>query len=499
MMRSLLLLALVAGGAGVFWRYQHPAEEAASGPRPEITRVRRGPLTITVAAQGTIAAKRAVRVAHRVPGVLTITELVPAGTLVEKGDVLVRFDTGKLRDNLRSAKTRLQNARTSHEIAGRELEILKRQNAEEVRSAEVGRATAQLELEKYEQGASPAKLRELELKIEEAISNLERAKESYESICDPELLEQGYVIKSQIEEERLKLRTAESKLILARDEIRVFKAYTRPIELKSKQDALAKAEAEIEKLKSIHTNKLKQKAVDLSQKLETVREGERDVATAERDIAGAALTAPRSGLVIHGDQSRDRRREEKEYGVGTDIRQNESVITIPDLNLLIIKAQVPESDIARVKVGMPASISSDSYPDMSLTGTVSKIGNVPTKRWFAHTQTFDITIELPRGTEGLKPGVSARAEILSEQVEDALSVPVSAVFTREGRSFVYAPGPEGPRALPVDLGVMSETRVVVLSGLSEDDEVFLAAPEDAPGLPAAPAEAQAEPSPIAER
>ncbi len=109
---------------------------------------------------------------------------------------------------------------------------------------------------------------------------------------------------------------------------------------------------------------------------------------------------------------------------------------------------------------------------------IAKIGNMPVRNWYSATQNFEIEIEITPGGPELRPNVSAEAEILVKQLKDVLHVPISAVFTHDGRDLVYV---EGSRATAreVVLGQANDTRAEIRSGLEEGEEVLLYEPEGA--------------------
>jgi multidrug efflux pump subunit AcrA (membrane-fusion protein) len=83
---------------------------------------------------------------------------------------------------------------------------------------------------------------------------------------------------------------------------------------------------------------------------------------------------------------------------------------------------------------------------------------------------------LRTGDLGIKPGVSAKAEIEIDELKQVLLVPVNAVFTHEGRTYAYVKdGGIAPRELK--LGSNNDTHAVVLDGVREGETVLLYEPE----------------------
>jgi len=84
----------------------------------------------------------------------------------------------------------------------------------------------------------------------------------------------------------------------------------------------------------------------------------------------------------------------------------------------------------------------------------------------------------------LKPGMTCDVEIILAELPDALSVPIAAVFSDNESTYCYRLGPDGKaKRTAIKIGLTSETRAQVLSGLAEGDKVLLVPP---PGEKPAP-------------
>ena len=106
-----------------------------------------------------------------------------------------------------------------------------------------------------------------------------------------------------------------------------------------------------------------------------------------------------------------------------------------------------------------------------------------------------VQLEFDNSGGTLRPGMNATVEIAVGQVENVLSVPLVAVKRRGDAYFVFKNTPNGPVAVPVELGVSNLTHVEVVKGVEDGDEVWLAPPaghqlpgpkEPPPGEPTSP-------------
>ena len=154
---------------------------------------------------------------------------------------------------------------------------------------------------------------------------------------------------------------------------------------------------------------------------------------------------------------------------GQTITTNDAVLVLSDR--LIVQADVDETDIGNVKVGQKARISLDAYPDIRVDGVVDHIYYESTLVNNVNIYHVDILpVEVP---EVFRSGMSANIDIVVNEKENVLTLPLAAVRSQNGRSFVLmrAAAPDSVRRMPVRLGLQDENNVEIESGLSASDVV----------------------------
>lgn len=212
----------------------------------------------------------------------------------------------------------------------------------------------------------------------------------------------------------------------------------------------------------------------------------------------ARVTAPMNGVVI-----------KKGVELGDTITSGVSsfnagtvVFTVADLASLIVKVNLNEVDIAKVKVGQAARITLDAYPQRAFTGKVRFVA--PAADLVEKIKVFKVEIALDELTDAFRTGMSANVEILGEKRDKAVSVPLEALQRRDGQTVVYrlkenlapqdlARAKEGLNGrgkfiwlsdhwkdyfdvVPVKAGIATLERVEILSGLKANDQVSLEDP-----------------------
>lgn len=102
--------------------------------------------------------------------------------------------------------------------------------------------------------------------------------------------------------------------------------------------------------------------------------------------------------------------------------------TIANMKQVYVVASVDETDIGKVNVGMPAFITPDAYPEKRLQGTVERIA--PKSKVEQNVTVFEVTSLVDNSDELLKSGMNSTVEVVTDQVEDAILVPIRAVEWR---------------------------------------------------------------------
>ena len=156
---------------------------------------------------------------------------------------------------------------------------------------------------------------------------------------------------------------------------------------------------------------------------------------------------------------------------GAVVREQQTLLVIPDVSQMQVKVGIHESKVDRLKVGMPAVI---ELQDLELIGEVAEIAEVtkPAGWWTGNLVKYDTIIKLEQH-EGLKPGMSAVVDVVLADHSDVLTVPVAAVLESGSEYFCWvASGGDVERRL-VQLGDTNDEFTIVKAGIAEGDEVVL--------------------------
>ena len=189
------------------------------------------------------------------------------------------------------------------------------------------------------------------------------------------------------------------------------------------------------------------------------------------------VTAPADGMVIYA------RTWEGKVTPGSRLRAwDPTVAELPDLSEMISKTYINEVDISKVKPGMAAKIYVDAFPDKSYTGMVQTVANIGEQLRNTDAKVFEVVVSVDQSDSILRPAMTTRIEILTEQFEMANYIPLEALFY-DSLPFVYMEKNNKlirQEVLPVASNDFSS---LIALGLDEGERVFLSKPDDDDNYP----------------
>jgi RND family efflux transporter MFP subunit len=145
-------------------------------------------------------------------------------------------------------------------------------------------------------------------------------------------------------------------------------------------------------------------------------------------------------------------------------------IIVGDLSTLQAQVQVNEVDVSNVKIGQKATLTFDALPDFSDTGSVVKVDSLGTTT--QGVVTYNVTISLDTLDSRIKPDMSVTADVVTSIAQDVITVPLSAVKTQSGSSYVEVLNDSTPIRVPVQTGASNDTSIEITSGINPGDKVI---------------------------
>ena len=180
---------------------------------------------------------------------------------------------------------------------------------------------------------------------------------------------------------------------------------------------------------------------------------------AKLDLSKNQITAPFDGIVLASNYNPG------EFASGPAI----SIIS----NTFVIKSDINETDIIKIKVGQEVDITLDAYPDQHFSGKVSDIS--PISKNTAGIITLEVTVKPDNSANSnLLYGISANLTITILKTENVLLVPIQAVYEENGKQYVDMPSAQDKtiKKVEVTTGVSDYDNIEIKSGLKEGDVIF---------------------------
>ncbi len=300
-----------------------------------------------------------------------------------------------------------------------------------------------------------------------------------------ELESQGYVTSDELIADQLAYTRRQIDLELSYSKQQVLLDYTGPSSLKRFLADVAKTKDELERATRKSTAELAKAQANLDAK-EAVRRLEKEqYEDLQMQINSSKIYAPFDGLVVYATNSRGGRgRDERPLEVGSDVRERQLILSIPDASIMIADTKIHESALAKVRSGLGALITIDALEGKPLPGRVSKVGILPDSQssWLnPDLKVYPAEVTIEAETQALRPGMSCSVEILVNRLEQVLAVPLYSVFRRGRVNYVLIKKALGEiEARVVEVGLNNDKMIHITSGLESGEVVLLGRPEGAP-------------------
>jgi len=464
----LFLLAAIAGATYAF-RSRKPVAQTNS-----YYTVKRGDFLVSLVEGGTLRAVQELIIRNELEGGTTIVSVVPEGTTVKQGELLVELDSSGLKEKIANQEVTVQNAEGSYSKAKEDLEIQKLTMDASVKDATLKVEFAISDLEKYKEGDWPQQERAIQARITIAQEEMQRAQDRLN--WTKTLEAKGYATKDELKADTLTMKRQEITIAQADEELRLATKYTYPKSVRQLEAALDTARLSLLQVRQKATSTIKSYESDVTAKQNTLELQRERLADMKRQLELTKIYAPQDGLVVYATGSASGSGILIEQGAS--IRQKQDLLKLPDVTQMMIEVKVHESHVRQVKPGLGAYVTIDSLPDKQFTGIVKKVAVLPdtTSRYYnPNMKVYTTEVWINESLSDIKPGVSGRAEIVVTNLQQVLTVPIQAVTTVKGQQVCFVQRDEKDQSVPVEVGLFNDRMIEIRKGLAEGDRVLLSA------------------------
>ncbi|MCL4180806.1 MAG: efflux RND transporter periplasmic adaptor subunit, partial [Verrucomicrobia bacterium] len=440
--------------------------------------VRRGDFTVSIVEGGTLEAVNEVGIRNEVEGTSRIIYIVPEGSYVQKDDLLVELDSSQAQDQYNQQQINFEKAQFALIQARQQLEIQKSVVESNIRAAQLKLRFAKMDLDKYLQGESLVELLTASNNISETVEQLTISKDTLR--WTEELVKNEFEAKTKLDTDRLAVLRQELQLQIRETNLWMVLNYDRPKKIAEYESAVVEAEKDLERVIQQGERQIAQFEADMITQSNTLVLNERKLERDLKNLENAKIYAPQSGLVVY-PITENRFSSESLIEEGATVRNRQELLKLPDTSSMKVTVKVHESHVNMLQPGLPAYVVLDSMPEQRFRAYVEKIGLLPDTqaRWGnPNLKVYNTEVHIVDPLPDVKPGVSAKAEIIITNIANVVSVPIQAITTLKGKQVAYALRGGSPTPVPATVGMFNTRFIEVTSGLEPGDRVLLSPPFD---------------------
>lgn len=190
--------------------------------------------------------------------------------------------------------------------------------------------------------------------------------------------------------------------------------------------------------------------------------GDEELAHWQNVYKAVPLIAPMAGVIIARNME-----------PGQTLTSADAPLVMSDR--LIVKAQVDETDIARVKLNQKAEITLDAYPNDKIPARVDHIAFEA--KTVSNVTTYEVDVLPGSVPDFMRSGMTANVSFIVQKKDNVILLPQAAIKSGEKGSQVLTPNPDPKKGRPVSRDVVTGEsdgrRVEIVSGISEGDSVLV--------------------------
>jgi HlyD family secretion protein len=475
-------VVIVALGLVVLWMTVVRGGENP-GDNAETVAVQRGPLTIGVLEAGDIEAKDPAVIRSEMLRRATILWIIPEGTRVQEGDLLIEMDVSALLDHIVDHRIYVQNSKAAWINARENLVIRKSLAQSEVELARLEYEFAQQDLEKYVKGQYPNLLAAAQGRIR--LNQEEREKAADYLMWSERLHEEKYLSDTQLRADQLALSRADLNLEVAQNDLTLLQEYAYHRQMAKLTSDVNQARMALERVEAKARATVIQAEALLSAREQEYKNQVMRLTRHEDEVAQSKMYAPADGIVIYATSTRSGHGHDDRQPLanGVEVWNRQDLIYLQRSAATVARVSLHEGNLQKVHAGMPAVVTVDALPGKKFMGTVTRVAPLPDSQsmWMnPDLKVYRTEIAIDGNDPALRSGMNCRTEIIVEQYADALYVPIQTVQQVDGQPTVYVLGDDGSIVeRPVEIGLDNNRVVQIARGLQEGEQVLLTPPQKA--------------------
>ncbi|TXH06447.1 MAG: efflux RND transporter periplasmic adaptor subunit [Candidatus Moraniibacteriota bacterium] len=186
----------------------------------------------------------------------------------------------------------------------------------------------------------------------------------------------------------------------------------------------------------------------------------KDVEYLDLSLKLTRLSSPLSGILVKSPIKTS----------GVNVLATDTWIVV-DPTTLYFSADLDETELKRVKIGMPVEIKLDAYPDQTIKSAISSIAYAPKETTSGTVYEIKLAID-ESDLESLRLGLNGSATVILLEKKDVLRLPSSALTFEGVKSSVYVKNGDDYDPKEIEIGIENDGFVEIIKGLSQNDQVY---------------------------
>ncbi len=549
-----LLGGAVAAGQWGYGQWQREQRREARSKIPTVT-VEKADLPIVISANGAIQPERSINVSPKTSGILREL-LVQEGQTVAAGELLARMDDANLqgaflqaRGQVAAAQANLDRlvagnrpediAQGSARLAAAEANAAKVRNGsrpEEIAQAQARLAAAQANAQKLRRGNRPQEIAQDEGRVQDAQANVLRAQQAFDRT--QKLVTEGVLSRRDLDLAQTDLDSAQGKLKQSKQALNLNRAGARSEDIAaadaqvreagdalqllrsgSRSEDITAAQAQVSEVRDqLQLLRSGSRVEDIAQARAQLLSAQGNLKTIETQLSDTLIRAPFAGTITKKYADPGAYVTPNTASSTVSSSTSSSILALASRNQVV--ANVAESDIAQIKLGLPVTIEVDAFVGETFKGKVSQIATQATLA--QNVTSFEVKVAIEDPKNRLRAGMNSTVNIEAQKLSGVLTIPTVAIVRQDNQSGVYLaknsdainpdkessatsrnsdrsatkdgekPGDSAKKKdssgssgkpkrstsfHPIETGQTIEDRTVVTKGLKEGDRVLLGFPE----------------------
>lgn len=194
----------------------------------------------------------------------------------------------------------------------------------------------------------------------------------------------------------------------------------------------------------------------------------------QQAMLATRVTAPGDGMILYARKWGGRKTKVDDWVSFWD----PIIATLPDLSTMVSETYVEEIYISKLKVGDSVRVYIDALKNKEILGSISNISNIGQEMSGFDSNVFKVFVKLKGDISKLKPSMTTSNEIIMEQLESVITIPLNCLFTENEKQFVYIKQSGKVSRRNVTIGERNDKSVVIKSGLRENDLILTSRPKN---------------------